>query len=92
MVPLVGFALIIVALIGFALIIAGFVTNDEPMRHVGISAFILGLMMVSALSLWKRRKQRRVETKSKAESERVPLTSALTEAAVRSMKAKQGRR
>jgi hypothetical protein len=77
-------AIATIALIGLILLVAGIITHDDAMSDVGISTFILGSLVVSALSMRRRYQQRRAETSLGAESERVSLTVALTESVVRS--------
>ena len=70
-----------------ALFVVGLITNNYPMADVGISGFLVGGMVVGAMSLWRRHKQRRSERFSKSESERMSLslTTELTDSVVRSM-------
>jgi hydrogenase-4 membrane subunit HyfE len=82
-------AIATIALIGLVLFVAGIITHDDAMSDVGISTFILGSMVVSALLMRRRHQQRRAETTLGAVSGRVPLTVALTESAVRSMRRKK---
>ena len=74
--------------------VVGLLTNNHPMADVGISGFLLGSMVVGAMSLWRRHKQRRSERNPKAESERMSLslTTELTDSVVRSMSKERERR
>ena len=47
-----------IAFLGIALYVGGLIEHDFLMADVGASAFILGSMVVGAMSLWKRRKHR----------------------------------
>lgn len=78
-----------IALVGFVLLVAGFITHDDTMSGIGISTFIAGSLVASALSRRKRHPQRMAETTPGPASDKVSLTLALTEAAVRLMKRKK---
>jgi hypothetical protein len=75
--------------LGIALYVVGLIEHDFLMADVGASAFILGSMVVGAMSLWKRHKQRRLDLASETDADRVSLTAALTESAVRSLNKKK---
>jgi hypothetical protein len=78
-----------IALIGLVVLIAGMVKHDDAMFDAGLSTFILGSMVASAMGMLRRQRQRKAEAEEVAAAERVSLTVALTESVVQSMRAKK---